>query len=116
MRADMLDALDRVALRGAGYRHSAEGPDDMPVRFFFEPPPVPPRRGRMGSAADGGGRHIVGAALTRASVTVPISEEQVGAGHVAEGFAVSGVSAADACGDRLWRLFRARRCERLDSY
>jgi secondary thiamine-phosphate synthase enzyme len=31
VRADMLDALDRVAPEGAGYRHSAEGPDDMPV-------------------------------------------------------------------------------------
>jgi secondary thiamine-phosphate synthase enzyme len=34
VRADMLDALDRVAPEGAGYRHSAEGPDDMPVMFW----------------------------------------------------------------------------------
>ncbi len=33
VRADMLDALDRVAPEKAGYRHSAEGPDDMPVRL-----------------------------------------------------------------------------------
>lgn len=40
MRADMSDALDRIApedRKGELYRHSAEGLDDMPVRFvpFF---------------------------------------------------------------------------------
>lgn len=28
---DMLDALDRLAPQDAGYRHSSEGPDDMPA-------------------------------------------------------------------------------------
>ena len=30
VRADLADALDRVAPRSAPYRHTAEGPDDMP--------------------------------------------------------------------------------------
>jgi secondary thiamine-phosphate synthase enzyme len=30
---DLLDALDRLAPRGAGYRHDAEGPDDMPAHI-----------------------------------------------------------------------------------
>lgn len=37
VRADMSDALDRVApadKKGTLYRHSAEGEDDMPVRFL----------------------------------------------------------------------------------
>lgn len=29
--ADLLDALDRLAPRGAGWRHAVEGPDDMPA-------------------------------------------------------------------------------------
>ena len=40
MRADMSDALDRIApydKKGNLYRHSAEGEDDMPVLF----PPFP---------------------------------------------------------------------------
>lgn len=28
--ADLSDALDKIAPRNAGYRHSSEGPDDMP--------------------------------------------------------------------------------------
>ena len=28
--ADLLDAYDRLAPQGAGYRHDTEGPDDMP--------------------------------------------------------------------------------------
>lgn len=38
VRADMSDALDRIApadRKGNLYRHSAEGEDDMPVRFLF---------------------------------------------------------------------------------
>lgn len=38
MRADMSDALDRVAPedhKGNLYRHDAEGLDDMPVRLPF---------------------------------------------------------------------------------
>lgn len=39
VRADMSDALDRIAPESGPkgeelYRHSAEGPDDMPVSFF----------------------------------------------------------------------------------
>lgn len=30
---DLVDALDRLAPRGAGYRHDAEGPDDMPAHI-----------------------------------------------------------------------------------
>lgn len=30
MRADLIDALDRLAPEGPLYRHSVEGPDDMP--------------------------------------------------------------------------------------
>lgn len=40
VRADMSDALDRIApydKKGNLYRHSAEGEDDMPVRFVFCP-------------------------------------------------------------------------------
>lgn len=38
VRADMSDALDRIAPEdheGDLYRHSDEGLDDMPVRFFY---------------------------------------------------------------------------------
>jgi hypothetical protein len=35
VRRDMSDALDRLAPEDARYRHSAEGPDDMPVCFFL---------------------------------------------------------------------------------
>lgn len=31
--ADLSGALDRLAPRGAGYRHSCEGPDDMPAHI-----------------------------------------------------------------------------------
>ncbi len=31
--ADLLDALERTAPRGARYRHDAEGPDDMPAHI-----------------------------------------------------------------------------------
>lgn len=31
--ADLSAALNRLAPRGAGYRHSAEGPDDMPAHI-----------------------------------------------------------------------------------
>lgn len=31
VQADLLDALDRLAPENAGWRHSAEGPDDMPA-------------------------------------------------------------------------------------
>ncbi|MDQ0315299.1 secondary thiamine-phosphate synthase enzyme YjbQ [Amorphus orientalis] len=31
--ADLLDALDRLAPAGAGYRHGSEGPDDMPAHI-----------------------------------------------------------------------------------
>lgn len=40
VRADMSDALDRIApydRKGNLYRHSAEGEDDMPVLFFRSP-------------------------------------------------------------------------------
>jgi secondary thiamine-phosphate synthase enzyme len=30
---DLLDALDRLAPRDAGYRHDVEGPDDMPAHI-----------------------------------------------------------------------------------
>lgn len=39
VRADMSDALDRIApmdKKGELYRHSAEGDDDMPVCFYRE--------------------------------------------------------------------------------
>lgn len=43
VRADMSDALDRIApmegqkggIEGVRYRHDAEGRDDMPVRYSF---------------------------------------------------------------------------------
>jgi len=54
VRADMLDALDRIAPEKAGYRHSAEGPDDMPAH--------------------------VKSALIGASVSVPISEGKLALG------------------------------------
>lgn len=31
VQADLLDALDRLAPAGAGWRHDEEGPDDMPA-------------------------------------------------------------------------------------
>ncbi|MCG8443099.1 MAG: secondary thiamine-phosphate synthase enzyme YjbQ, partial [Caulobacterales bacterium] len=31
VQADLADALDRLAPEGAGWRHGAEGPDDMPA-------------------------------------------------------------------------------------
>lgn len=31
VRDDLVDALDRLAPRGAGWRHDLEGPDDMPA-------------------------------------------------------------------------------------
>lgn len=31
VREDLVDALDRLAPRGAGWRHDIEGPDDMPA-------------------------------------------------------------------------------------
>jgi secondary thiamine-phosphate synthase enzyme len=31
VRSDLLDALDRLAPEGGGWRHDAEGPDDMPA-------------------------------------------------------------------------------------
>lgn len=40
VRADMSDALDRIApydKKGNLYRHSAEGEDDMPVFLSFKP-------------------------------------------------------------------------------
>ncbi len=33
VRADLLDALDRLAPQGAPYRHAVEGPDDMPAHI-----------------------------------------------------------------------------------
>lgn len=33
VRLDLLDALDKLAPRNAGYRHSCEGPDDMPAHI-----------------------------------------------------------------------------------
>ena len=33
VRADLLDALDRLAPRAADYRHATEGPDDMPAHI-----------------------------------------------------------------------------------
>ncbi len=30
---DLVDALDRMAPQGAGYRHAMEGPDDMPAHI-----------------------------------------------------------------------------------
>ncbi|WP_152044921.1 secondary thiamine-phosphate synthase enzyme YjbQ [Aureimonas psammosilenae] len=33
VRADLLDALDRLAPAGPIYRHSVEGPDDMPAHI-----------------------------------------------------------------------------------
>lgn len=33
VRADLLDALQRLAPTGLRYRHSAEGPDDMPAHI-----------------------------------------------------------------------------------
>ena len=33
VRADLLDALDSVAPEGRRYRHSVEGPDDMPAHI-----------------------------------------------------------------------------------
>jgi len=89
VRADMLDALDRVAPEGAGYRHSAEGPDDMPVSG--DPPYGSGRAddGKIGTCQVGArGRVSVGAR----------QRGQVGARHVA-GDLVFGVSAASPCAD-----------------
>lgn len=33
VQADLMAALDRLAPRGAGYAHGAEGPDDMPAHI-----------------------------------------------------------------------------------
>lgn len=33
VRRDLVDALDRIAPRAAAYRHSTEGPDDMPAHI-----------------------------------------------------------------------------------
>ena len=33
VQADLLDAFDRLAPEGDGYRHSDEGPDDMPAHI-----------------------------------------------------------------------------------
>lgn len=32
-RADLVEALDRIAPQGEGYRHASEGPDDMPAHI-----------------------------------------------------------------------------------
>jgi secondary thiamine-phosphate synthase enzyme len=49
---DMLRALDRLAPRGAGYIHDAEGPDDMPahIRAMLTGPSlaIPIIEGRLG--------------------------------------------------------------------
>jgi secondary thiamine-phosphate synthase enzyme len=49
--ADLRDALRRFAPQGAGYRHDAEGPDDMPahIRSALTSPSlsIPVRGGRM---------------------------------------------------------------------
>lgn len=40
VRADMSDALDRIApedRKGTLYKHRAEGPDDMPVSIVLAP-------------------------------------------------------------------------------
>ena len=52
--ADLLDVLERLAPQGASYRHSLEGPDDMPA-------------------------HIK-AMLTTTSLSVPVSEGRPGLG------------------------------------
>lgn len=51
---DLLDALERLAPRGAGYRHDIEGPDDMPA-------------------------HIAGM-LTAASLSVPVTAGRMALG------------------------------------
>jgi secondary thiamine-phosphate synthase enzyme len=33
VKTDLMTALDRLAPRGAGYVHDAEGPDDMPAHI-----------------------------------------------------------------------------------
>jgi len=33
VRRDLMDALDGLAPRNAGYRHGMEGPDDMPAHI-----------------------------------------------------------------------------------
>ncbi len=33
VQADLMDALNRIAPRNAGYRHASEGPDDMPAHI-----------------------------------------------------------------------------------
>ena len=48
VRADLLDAFRHLAPEGAGYRHDAEGPDDMPAH--------------------------IRAALTPVQLTIPVSE------------------------------------------
>ncbi len=51
VRADLLDALDRLAPKAVGYRHGSEGPDDMPAHIKAAVMPVslqiPVAGGRM---------------------------------------------------------------------
>src|SRR5690606_371860 len=51
VRRDLLDALDGFAPRDAGYRHTIEGPDDMPahIRAMLTSTSIaiPVREGRM---------------------------------------------------------------------
>lgn len=75
VRADMSDALDRIApedRKGNLYRHSCEGPDDMPVSTGVFLP-------LMSRRTDSGQAHIK-SALVGASVTVPISNGKLATG------------------------------------
>lgn len=67
VRADMSDALDRIAPEAGPkgqelYRHSAEGPDDMPVGFFLSYSltlfPKPRSLDRKGCGWTGEGRKV----------------------------------------------------------
>lgn len=78
MRADMSDALDRIApydKKGNLYRHSAEGEDDMPVciPLFFE-------CGRNGNADTNTWQAHIKSALVGASVTIPITNGRLATG------------------------------------
>lgn len=85
VRADMSDALDRIApedRKGELYRHSAEGLDDMPVSFFSLSLSARRMRdiGWIGCGLMFTGQAHIKSALIGASVSVPITNGKLATG------------------------------------
>ncbi|KAJ5831766.1 hypothetical protein N7474_000077 [Penicillium riverlandense] len=77
VRADMSDALDRIApedRKGTLYRHSAEGEDDMPVGLWSSPS----EKGFNGSFFVG--QAHIKSSLVGASINIPITNGRLATG------------------------------------